>query len=134
MCSISVEPMPSTMSTPKWALEALAELGRQRLAGRRHQAQRHVVRAGRRGGQHAGKAGGGAVEHGRLDAADPPRPALEGGVGRRALGHQQRGGAHAQREAQRIAQAVGEEQLGGREADVVLGQASTPLPYSSAVQ
>jgi hypothetical protein len=31
------------------ALEALAQFGRQRLAGRRHQAQGHVVRAGRLG-------------------------------------------------------------------------------------
>ena len=51
------------------------------------------------------------------------RSALEDGVRRRPLGHQHDGGAHAQREGQRVAQAVGEEELGGREADVALAQA-----------
>jgi hypothetical protein len=111
------------------ALEALAQFGRQRFAGRRHQAQRHVSSTRRQVGvrQHAGKAGGGAVEHRGLEPARPRPPALEGGVGRGPLAHQQRGGAHAHREGQRIAQAVGEEQLGGREADVVLAQAQHAL-------
>ena len=129
MCSISVEPMPSTMSTPKCALEAFADLGRQRLAGGGHQAQRDVASRRQVGsGQHAGEAGGRAVEHGRL--ARPPTPPsqrLKVGVGRRPLGHQQRRRADAHREAQRIAQAVGEEQLGRREADVGLAQAQHAL-------
>ena len=65
-----------------------------------------------------------------LRPADLAAPALEDGLGRRPLGHQQRGGAHAHREAQRIAQAVGEEQLGGGEAHVVLAQ----LQHALAVQ
>jgi hypothetical protein len=124
--------MPSTMSTPKCALEALADLGRQRFAGRRHQAQGHVRGGQPRVGQHAGKAGGGAVEHGGLHAAHAAQPALEGGVGRGPLGHQQRGGAHAHREGERVAQAVGEEQLGGREADVALDQAQHRLAVQLA--
>ena len=66
--------------------------------------------------------------------ADFTAPALEGGVGRGALGHQNRGGAHAHREGQRVAQAIGEEQLGRGKADVVLGNAQHRLAVQLAVQ
>ena len=104
-------------------LEALAQLGRQRLAGRGHQPKRHLpARRQGRVGQHAGKARGGAVEHRRPEAGHAAGQALEGGGGRGALGHQQGGGAHAHGEGEGIAQAVGKEQLGRRKADVVLVQ------------
>ena len=133
MCSISVEPMPSTMSTPKCALKrSPSSAGSASPADdTRRSATSPRVRQVRRG-EHAGEAGRRAVEHGGLDAADAAGPALEGRVGRRPLGHQQHGGAHAQREGQRIAQAVGEEQLGGGEADVVLGQAEHALAVQLA--
>jgi hypothetical protein len=67
-------------------LEALAQFGRQRLAGRRHQAQRHLVARGQLpGGQHAGKAGGRAVEHRGLQPRHPRRVQrlkVASGVGR----------------------------------------------------
>ena len=44
-------------------------------------------------------------------------------VGRRPVRQQHRGGADRQREGQRVAEPVGEEQLRHREADVVLGDA-----------
>jgi hypothetical protein len=87
MCSISVLPMPSTMSTPKCALEALADVGRQRLAGRRARRRRpRRARAGRVR-QHAGKAGGRAVEHRGLEPPTSPRQRLKvaSGVGRSAI-------------------------------------------------
>ena len=116
------------------ALEALADLRRQRLAGGRAHAQRHRLarrQAGR--GEHAGEAGRRAEEHRRTDrgAAGGGRggagPALEHGVGRRPLGHQQDGRADREREGQRIAEAVREIELGGGEADVGFGQAEHGL-------
>ena len=68
----------------------------------------------------------------------PPTPPsqrlkMASGVGRSAISSV--GRAHAQREGQRVAQAVGEEQLGGGEADVALASGrARALPYSSAVQ
>ena len=85
-------------------------------------------RAGRpKRGEHAGESGRRAVEDGRLDAADAPSPALEHRVRGRPLGHQQDRRADREGEAQRIAEAIGEEQLGGREADVVLAEAEDRL-------
>ena len=43
MWNISAEPMPSRISTPKRLLPAPVELGRQRLAGGEHEAQRREV-------------------------------------------------------------------------------------------
>ncbi len=51
------------------------------------------------------------------------QPAAEGGLGRGPLGHQHHGGADAEREAEAVAQPVGEIQLGRREADILLLQA-----------
>ena len=105
------------------ALEALAEFGRESLASGGDEAQSHLLaRRQAGGGKHAGKARRGAVEHGRPDAADLAAPALEHRVRRGAALHQQGGGADAHRERQRIAEAIGEEQLGGGEADIVLAQ------------
>jgi hypothetical protein len=50
-------------------------------------------------------------------------PALEDGRGRRPFGHQHGRRADAERERQRVAEAVREEQLRRREADVVFAQA-----------
>jgi hypothetical protein len=69
--------------------------------------------------------GRGAVEHRRLHAGlrvGRAEPAFERGVRRGALAHQDRGGADRHREGQPVAQPVGEEELGRREAHVVLGQ------------
>ena len=133
MCSISVEPMPSTISTPKWRLEPLADLRGQRLAGRGDESQRDVLAARQPGrGQHAGEAGRRAVEHRGLHAADAAGEPLERGVGRGPLGHQQHGGADAHRERERIAEAVGEEELGRGEAHVALGEAEDGLAVELA--
>jgi len=104
--------------------EALADLSRQRLAGGRTQPQRHrfLRRQGGRG-QHAGVAGRCAEEHARPALGPAPEDRLR----RRPLGHQQHGRADRQREAQRVAQPVGEEELRRREAEVVLAQAELRL-------
>ncbi len=98
---------------------ALADVLRQGFAGRGAQAQRHVAllrQVG--GGEHAAVTGGRAVEH----RGPLVLEALEAGLRCGALGHQHHAGAHAEREAQRVAQAVGEEQLGGGEHHIVLTQ------------
>ena len=103
---------------------ALADVAGQGFTGRRTQPQRHLVARGQVGaGQHAAKPGGRAIEHRRLVV----HQALEHGLGGGALGHQQRGGADAQRESQRVAQPVGEEQFGGGEHRVFFRQAQHRL-------
>ena len=79
------------------------------------------------GSEDAGKAGRRAVEDGRLHAPDAAPPALEQSLWCRPLGHQERGRADGERKSQRIAEAIGEEELGGREADVGLLQAEDRL-------
>ena len=112
MCSISVEPMPSRMSMPKRSRQCCADLFRQRLA-RRDAAPQRDFAARRQVGrcQHRGVERRHAVEDRRLvlaqDAATMRR--------RGPLGGQDRGGADRHREGQRIAEAIGEEQLGRRE-------------------
>ena len=112
----------------KVGLEALTQVGRQGLAGGGDQAQLHHAALWQIGvGQHAGKAGRGTVENGRLHATDLAQPALEGGVWRRTLAHQNRGGAYRHGEGQSIAQAIGKEQLGSRETDIVFLQIQDAL-------
>lgn len=53
--------------------------------------------------------------------------ALEDGLRGGAFGHQDGGRAHRQREGQAVAQAIGEEQLGGRKRHVVLADAQHGL-------
>jgi hypothetical protein len=60
-----------------------------------------------------------AVEDRRPVAGEP----REHGVGRRPLGHQYRGRSEGHRVGQRVAESVREEQLRGREHDVVLADA-----------
>ncbi len=116
------------ISTPIVRAEALAQFGRQRLAGRRAQAQRDLAFLRQLGrSQHAGEAGGSAEEDRRLRVCDAAEPTLESGIRRGPLGHQDRGRAHAHRERQAVAQAVGEEQLGGGEADIALADAEQAL-------
>ena len=102
------------------ALEPLADVGRQRLAGRRDEPQGDLVALRQdRGGEHAGEAGRRAVEDRGLDAADLSAPAPEHRFRRWPLAHQQHRRANGEREGQRVAEPVGEEQLRRREADVV---------------
>jgi len=77
MCSISVEPIPSTMSTPKWRLKRSPISAGSASPADDHQPQRHRFAAGQRGRcQHACESGGGAEEHGRPDTADAAAQAL----------------------------------------------------------
>ena len=109
---------------PEVGGEALAQLGGQGFASRGDQAQCGVLFGRqRRRGQHAGKTGGRAEEYRGTHAAHLATPAFERGLRCWPLGHQDGRGAHAQGEAQRIAQAIGKEKLGRREADVLLGEA-----------
>ena len=128
MCSISVEPMPSTMSTPKWRLKRSpisagsaspaddTSLKRHVLALRQQVRSEHVRRSR-------------SARHRRPSAyaADAAAPALEHRLRRRPLGHEQRRRADAHRKGQRVAEPIGEEELGGREADVALLQAEDRL-------
>ena len=128
MCRISVEPMPSMMSTPKWRLEALADLGRQRFAGGRCEPQAHVLALRQEvRSEHAGEAGRRAIKDARLDGADAAAQPLEHRLGRRPFGHQERRRPDAHRKGQSVAEAVGEEELGGGKADVALLQAEDRL-------
>ena len=121
MCSSSVEPMPSRMSTPKRAFQAMPDGFRQRLAGRRADAQpracprvlaRLVV-------EHRRKQRRRAVEDRRIVLVEQREHQRR----RRPVGIEHRAGADGKRERQRIAEAVGEEQFRRGEADVVLADA-----------
>ena len=97
------------------AREALADVARQRFAGRRAQAKldlRSIRQIGRR--EHAGIAGRRAEEQRHAVLRQP----LEDRWRRRPFGHQHGGRADAQREGQRVAETVGEEQFRGREQHV----------------
>ena len=110
------------------ALEALADLGGQRFAGRRHESQAHLLALRQKlRSEHAGEAGRRAVEGGGHDVADAAAQAPEHRLRRRPLGHEQRGRADAERKGERVAEAIGEEKLGGGEADVALVQAQDRL-------
>ncbi len=120
MCSISVDPRPSRISTPKRSVHRLpisagsaspadAQMRSVELAALRQLRAREQRREERRH----------AVED-RRPMADESR---DDRSRRRALGHQDRRGADRHRKRQRIAEAVGEEELGRREHDVVLANA-----------
>ena len=110
----------------KVRLEALRDLRRKRLARRRAHAQTHLIAGRQRGiGEHARKARGRTEEHGW--SLLWLRPARKDGCRRGPLGHQHDRRADAQGKRQRIAQPVGEEQLGSRKADVVFGQMKNRL-------
>ena len=121
MCSSSVEPTPSRMSTPKRAFQALptdsgsaspAEVQmRSRVAGARV-LHRLVV-------QHRGEQRRHAVEDGRVVLVHQREHRRR----RRPLRIQHRGGADRHREGQRIAEPVGEEQFCRGKTDVVLANA-----------
>ncbi len=99
--------------------EALADVARQRLAGRR--AHAHARRGARR---QLGRRKHRRVQ--RRDAVEHRGPLLEDAAEHRlrrgALGHQDRRRTRRQRERQRVAQPVREEELRRGEADVVLGE------------
>ena len=121
MCSISVEPMPSRMSVPTTSRQRSPT-----CAGSASPAEtqmRKRVRAGAARNvlvrQHGGVKRWHAEENRRLLAPHH----LEHGVGRRPLRQQHRGGADRHRKRHGVAEAVGEEQLGGGIDDVVLADA-----------
>ena len=75
MCSISVEPMPSTMSTPKWRLKRSPISAGSASPADESESQRHILpRRQNVGREQAGVAGRRAVEHRRPDAADAAKP------------------------------------------------------------
>ena len=124
MCSISVEPRPSRISTPKCSVQRLpmsagsaspADVQRRSL---QLAALRQVGAREQRGEERRH-----AVEDRRLVLAQ----AREDGGGRRALGHQHRRRADRQRKRERVAEPVGEEELRRREHDVVLADAEDRL-------
>ena len=106
---------------------ALANVARQRFAGRRTQAQRDLG-LGRqvRAGQHAAVAGGRPVKHRGLVVDQ----AFESGLWRGALGHQHHRGTRGQREGQGVTQTVGKKQLGRRKHHIALAQCE----YAFAIQ
>jgi hypothetical protein len=88
MCSISVEPMPSTISTPKCALKRSPMSAGSASPADDTRRSATSPRAGSRGeAQHAGKAGGRAEKdrglHARLHLAQ--RLKVASGVGRSAI-------------------------------------------------
>jgi hypothetical protein len=94
MCSISVEPMPSTMSQPKRALKRSPISRGKRLAGRRAEPQRDLAPFWQiRRGEHPGVAGRRAEEDGHLLFG----PALEDGRRGRPFRHQHGRRADAER-------------------------------------
>jgi hypothetical protein len=97
---------------------AHADVSGQRLARRGRHAQ--LVLMDERGvGEQLSEQRRHAAEHGRAVAGERAQHRLR----RRALGEQHGGGADRERKRQRVAEAVGEEQLGGREHDVIGGDA-----------
>ena len=70
--------------------------------------------------EHPGEAGRCAEERRRLHAAYLARQALEDRLWRRPLRHQQHARADAQWKGQRVTEAVGEKELRGGKANVVL--------------
>ena len=99
---------------------ALADVLRQRLAGR-HAAAEFRPRTARRvrACEERRVERRHRVEHGDRMLPQQRRDPVR----RRPVGQQHRGGAGRHRKCQRIAEAIGEEQLGHRIADVVLGDA-----------
>ena len=129
MCSSSVEPTPSRMSTPKRAFQALptnsgsaspAEVQMRNRVPARSSFSALVV-------QHRGEQRRHAEEDGRVVFVHQ----REHRSRRRPLGIEHRGGADRHRERQRVAEAIGEEQLCRRQADIVLANAEHLLWHRS---
>ena len=120
MCSSSVEPTPSRMSTPKRASRLCRPLPaaprpptcRCAARSRRLVLERLVVQHRREQRRHA-------VEDRRIVLAHQ----LEHRRRRRPFGIEHRGRAHRHRKRQRIAETIGEEQFCRRQPDVVLANA-----------
>ena len=104
--------------------KALADVGWQGFSGRRHQAQCHSLGRGQgRGCQHGRKQGGRAIKRRGLLPAHAALQAVEHRIGGGPLGHQDGGGAHAQRKAQGIAKAIGKKQFRRRKTNIPRVQA-----------
>ncbi len=101
-------------------LPAPEDVGGQRLAGRDAPADRRQVGLCL---VERGELGGVEGRHAEIQRRLVFLDHLEGHVRRRPRRGQDRGAADPQREGHGVAEAVGEEQLGGREADVVLADA-----------
>ena len=115
MCSISVEPMPSRSSVPVRSVQRLPISGGSASPAEVQTRRAELLTIGKAGfDEQGGVKRRHAVEDGRLLLDQ----ALEHRVRRRPLGHQDGGGADGEREGQRVAQAVGEEELRRREHDV----------------
>ncbi len=121
MCSSSVEPTPSRMSTPKRDFQALptdsgsaspAEVQTRRRLPPRCALHRLVV-------EHRGK----QRRHAEEDAGIILVHQREHHRRRRALGIEHGGGADRHRKRQRIAEAIGEEQFCRGKTDIVLANA-----------
>ena len=106
---------------------ALAEMRRQRLAGR--DAQPQPVGAGAAAHVLVREQRGVERRHAVEDRRAVPAHELEHAVGRRPRRQQHGGGADRHRERHGVAHAVGEEQLRGREHDVVRADADHALAH-----
>ena len=131
MCSISVEPTPSRMSTPKRGLPGVADL--LRAAPRRPR-----CRCAGAASRSAACLGGSSSSIAAESVGTPKKMVgwyllhqRETRPRRRPLGDQHGGGADRHRKRQRVAEAVGEEQLCRREDDVVLANAEHALAVES---
>ena len=125
VCSISVEPMPSSTSTPATVAPALADMRRQRLAGRHAEPQ--AVGAGAACRCPCARAARYRATARRRRCRPVPAHDLEHAVGRRPMRPQHGGGADRHRERHGVAEPVGEEQLGRRVHHVVLADAEDAL-------
>ena len=112
--------MPSSSSVPVRSVQRLPISGGQRFARGRTDSQIEFCFVGKAGvDEQGGVKRRHAIEDGRLLLDQ----ALEHRIRRRPLGHQNGGGADGEREGQRVAQAVGEEQLRRGEHHVGLADA-----------
>ena len=119
MCSISVEPMPSTISRPKRSCQRSKVCGGSGSAAETHRRTESSASSAPLLAHHR------AVE--RRDGEEQGRAMLaqlrEDRLGARRAGHEHRRRAEPQREREVVAQPVGVVELGRREDDVVLAQA-----------
>ncbi len=124
MCSISVEPMPSRISTPVRSVQRLPS-----PSGSASPAEVQILSfnchsLGKgRASEKRGIERGNAVENRRLLL----HQALEHGLRRRALGHEDGRRADRHREGERIAQPIGEEKLRRRKHHVRFANAENRL-------
>ena len=116
MWSASVDPMPSSTGWPNRSREPAMQVGRQCLAGGTVEPHRREHVAGDVGVEHGGHEARGwrrTASAGARRRARRPPPASAG------RGFEDRRGADRERERQRVAEAVGEEQLRDRQEPVV---------------